>query len=877
MPNKEFRAEVIFGGKVEPSVQESFEKFHKQLEEIQEKAKEATETLKEMGETVMDFGIALLGIEEAKNVFEWLNESGNKYLETQRKINWALEEQMNLMHKGPEGLRKAKEELEKLNEEWRKGSSFSKEAIEGIEAALLAAKGTSGERLTPDAIKRLVPGILANAVKHGQYSMTEQQADAAGSQIAEFILKGGRGSLEALGITVDKSEVNKWMKEHYGVMGKKGKLGKPEELTPAMAAEFLRSKLGGTKQDLEALQKSVGAPEAQPAEVARSFDEIATRMGTSMQRAFEPVARMINTILGDDPSGENSPLSRFLDHIDEKSKEFDNWVKTEFKPTWEGFKKVFEDDWNAIKGLFEARTMPQWMAEFSAVSQAAKDAWSFLSGYIDSAIKAIQGMAGYTKENFPWLNIDQNLVNIWKSVVEDWKLIGDILKPLEPVLKAIGEHMGFMAGVGFGALEAAIWALQAPFIALNDVLKLTKSLIDSITGHPDTSPAMVDQAKRAQAANYLGLSKQLPPEQLAKLNEQYTKHGINIQENPYIKNPALLNTPFEPAKHAEGGIVTSPHVGMVGEAGPEAIIPLGDAGLGTNLFNELGLGPHIAESQKKLKESEESTTKMGEIFAGLPDLANQFVTQIGQMVQQIATFSGGAFGGAMGGDLGGWMPGGGTTGGGGATGGWGGGGPYGFGGGSTSVVGSYHGGLKVTSFGYERPGAKDYDSNSARGIGAFSQHMTPGLSVALSVSAERMLGVRPGQLFSYQGRTFKFDDRSPQPFPNMDIFTPGGNPGFAEGGIVNQKMLSWLGERGSEAVIPLTRTPRALSLLEHAANALGAGGSGIGAVHFAPVINLSGGAAEAGEQVQVALLRAQEQLEAMLEDVLRRHRREQFA
>jgi hypothetical protein len=34
MANKEFKAEVLFAGKVEPSVQESFEKFHKQLEEI---------------------------------------------------------------------------------------------------------------------------------------------------------------------------------------------------------------------------------------------------------------------------------------------------------------------------------------------------------------------------------------------------------------------------------------------------------------------------------------------------------------------------------------------------------------------------------------------------------------------------------------------------------------------------------------------------------------------------------------------------------------------------------------------------------------------------------------------------------------------------
>src|SRR6516162_525401 len=59
MPNKEFKAEILFRGKVEPSVHESFEKFHEQLKEIQEQAKEATETLKEMGETALDFGIAI--------------------------------------------------------------------------------------------------------------------------------------------------------------------------------------------------------------------------------------------------------------------------------------------------------------------------------------------------------------------------------------------------------------------------------------------------------------------------------------------------------------------------------------------------------------------------------------------------------------------------------------------------------------------------------------------------------------------------------------------------------------------------------------------------------------------------------------------------
>jgi hypothetical protein len=66
-----------------------------------------------------------------------------------------------------------------------------------------------------------------------------------------------------------------------------------------------------------------------------------------------------------------------------------------------------------------------------------------------------------------------------------------------------------------------------------------------------------------------------------------------------------------------------------------------------------------------------------------------------------------------------------------------------------------------------------------------------------------------------------------------------------------------------------------MALLEHASSALGAGSSKVGPIHL--TINVSGAEAEAGEQIQTAALRAQEQLETMLEDLLRRHRREQFA
>jgi hypothetical protein len=50
---------------------------------------------------------------------------------------------------------------------------------------------------------------------------------------------------------------------------------------------------------------------------------------------------------------------------------------------------------------------------------------------------------------------------------------------------------------------------------------------------------------------------------------------ISSSQIPSIAVPRV--TPA-PTPHQHGGIVLRPHVGLVGEAGPEAIIPIGNAG-----------------------------------------------------------------------------------------------------------------------------------------------------------------------------------------------------------------------------------------------------------------------------------------------------------
>jgi hypothetical protein len=90
-----------------------------------------------------------------------------------------------------------------------------------------------------------------------------------------------------------------------------------------------------------------------------------------------------------------------------------------------------------------------------------------------------------------------------------------------------------------------------------------------------------------------------------------TKNDKNVGsdlQNLYGITPdrlASLNKPSEirnMPKHAMGGIVTRPHIGMIGEAGPEAIIPLNKAGMfgGVTIINNIA-GSVISEKEIALR------------------------------------------------------------------------------------------------------------------------------------------------------------------------------------------------------------------------------------------------------------------------------------
>jgi hypothetical protein len=88
---------------------------------------------------------------------------------------------------------------------------------------------------------------------------------------------------------------------------------------------------------------------------------------------------------------------------------------------------------------------------------------------------------------------------------------------------------------------------------------------------------------------------------------------------------------------------------------------------------------------------------------------------------------------------------------------------------------------KITKYGYEKKGEKDYDSNSARGIGAADNKLTPNESVALSPDLEKSTGAKIGDkvvvtLSNGEKMVKRFDDRTSKRLKGrVDIYSPDGN------------------------------------------------------------------------------------------------------
>lgn len=178
-----------------------------------------------------------------------------------------------------------------------------------------------------------------------------------------------------------------------------------------------------------------------------------------------------------------------------------------------------------------------------------KSVKKFFTGLLDSmkpliiAIK--QFTKGVIKSMKPALNsISENFKVLWNDIKDLW----DLLKPiLIPALKGLAKIVGVVLVGAIGTLTAAISGLVNVFSGLFDIVRAIASPI----------------------INFIkGILK--PFSQIGEVLGMIKGRGLGI---------GTLFSGFDIPQLAEGGIVTRPTLAMVGEAGPEAVVPL-DKGTG---------------------------------------------------------------------------------------------------------------------------------------------------------------------------------------------------------------------------------------------------------------------------------------------------------
>jgi len=212
---------------------------------------------------------------------------------------------------------------------------------------------------------------------------------------------------------------------------------------------------------------------------------------------------------------------------------------------------------------------------------------------------------------------------IWNSIVAGLALVAGAMAVVNAVMYAnpvgavIGAIVGVIALTAFVVTEwdriVGSWAGGFQ-ILLGGILGIwegfVNSLIDGINGVIDLINSLGGDIGKLGKADF-GVNKMI-------------SEGIRRQDNQGFGNPTGQRLPVRPRgpmPFAEGGIVMGPMVGLVGEAGPEAIIPLdrmGNMGGGAtyNINVQAGVGDPQVIGQQIVAYIKRYEKASGPVFAG---------------------------------------------------------------------------------------------------------------------------------------------------------------------------------------------------------------------------------------------------------------------
>lgn len=295
--------------------------------------------------------------------------------------------------------------------------------------------------------------------------------------------------------------------------------------------------------------------------------------------------------------------------ISDKYTDAKEWVSE----TWASVSEWFDETvWQPVKE--GAAIAGQWISDkYTAAKNWISETWSTFSGWFDetvwSPVKEGAAAAGqWISDKYgaakDWVTEKWSVVSgwfsetVWEPVKEGAAIAGEWISEKYGAAKDwVTEKWGVVSGwfsdnvwtpIKDGAATAMDWVGEK----FSDGVQWAKDAWDGISGWFDKN---VWSPVKTGAQKAWGWIK-------GKWNDakdwagDITKRGEDITgvqpstSKKSSQNAGTMRTPPTPKKYATGGFINRPHLGLVGEAGPEAIIPLSSSrrGRAMSLYEQTG-------------------------------------------------------------------------------------------------------------------------------------------------------------------------------------------------------------------------------------------------------------------------------------------------
>ena len=309
--------------------------------------------------------------------------------------------------------------------------------------------------------------------------------------------------------------------------------------------------LEAQKMILAELGKEFGGAAEAAADPMQKLDTTVNNLKERIGTALLPYIEKAATWLGEKLPGALDRLEKiFSEKVLPVLKDVTAWLKDKLGGAIEGGKKVIEDLANAF-GTSQG-TIVKALAAIGVALVAVAIAWNAGPGIIVTAVVALGAAILWAYNRFEWFRrgvqvvfraiaiYTQGLVTFWTNA---FNLIRSVIAGVVAFITGpVASAFRGLKSVGAGLYDA----LSGPFTALKNVARSTFNFIADAW------------------------------------NNTVGKIKFTIPDWVPLLGGKTFDVPDIP-KLAKGGIVTRPTIAMIGEAGPEAVIPLSRAGRPANI------------------------------------------------------------------------------------------------------------------------------------------------------------------------------------------------------------------------------------------------------------------------------------------------------